>query len=219
MIMQRCLAILLALAAAAPARAAKLYVSTTKHNIAQWQASEVLNGQTYTLPAKYTKRTMYGAVNALEFPFSEERKIGRNDGFWYADLFFTLPGGATNPKLHLTSLIVDDRAVVELNGTIVSDGGIDGPGKGNMTFTDGGPNKPYQFKHGDGAQTVHTGKGFVAGTNDLRLIVNNTGQGIHGEPIVKIKGNPTYIGIVGRVTYQTQNGTTHTADLLLRPLR
>jgi hypothetical protein len=211
--------ILLALTAAVPSYAAKIDVSTTKHNIAQWQASEVLNGQTYTLPAKYTKRTMYGTVHALEFPFYEERDIGRNDGFWYADLFFTLPNGATDPKLHLSSLIVDDRAVVELNGTIVSDGGIYGPGKGYMTFTDGGPNKSYTFKHGDGPQTIHTGKGFIAGTNDLRLIVNNTGQGIQGKPIVKIKGNPTYIGIVGHITYQTQDGDSHTTDLLMRQLR
>src|SRR5271156_2826849 len=108
--MQKHVAALLALAAASPSYAAKIDVSTTKHNIAQWQASEVLDGQTYTLPAHYVKETMYGAVRGLKFPFYEEKDIGPNDGFWYADLFFTLPVGATDAKLHLSSLIVDDRA-------------------------------------------------------------------------------------------------------------
>ena len=162
--MRKLVATLLTLAATFPAHAAKIDVSTTRHNIAQWQASEVLGGQTYTVPAKSTQRTMYGDVQALQFPFHDENKIGHNDGFWYADLFFTLPAGATNPKLHLTTLIVDDRAVVELNGTIVADGGLFGPGSGYMTYTDGGPNQPYKFKHGEGAQTVHTTKGFIPGT-------------------------------------------------------
>jgi hypothetical protein len=72
-----------------------------------------------------------------------------------------------------------------------------------MTYIDDGPNVARPFLHGEGPQTTKVRKFLVAGTNDLRIIVNNTGDGIFGGPIRKIRGNPTNFGISAVVRYDT----------------
>jgi hypothetical protein len=99
------------------------------------------------------------------------------------DADFTLPAGFTNAVLTITSLTVDDRGVLQLNGTNISNAGIFGPGNGSMTFTPGGSNDPFTFTFGNGTQNLVITSGFVVGHNDLDLIVNDTNNGIFGAPL------------------------------------
>jgi PEP-CTERM motif len=100
------------------------------------------------------------------------------------DADFTLPAGFSNASLTIEALSIDDRGVLVLNGTIVSNAGIFGPGAGSMTLTPGGTNDPFAFTFGNGAQNVVVTTGFVAGLNQLDIIVNDTNSGIVGAPLV-----------------------------------
>lgn len=107
------------------------------------------------------------------------------DGFWTATLTFTLPADATNVELSFSGLDVDDRGVLELNGTIIGntyDGEATSASSGFMTFTDGGMNQSYSFG-GSSAQSGTIMSGFnIGGLNTLLLIVNNTQAGQYGSP-------------------------------------
>ena len=96
---------------------------------------------------------------------------------------FTLPTGFTNASLTVGSLNVDDRGVLQLNGTSISNGGIFGPGTGSMTMLPGGPNDPFIFAFGNGIQNLLITAGFLEGLNTLSLIVNDTNNGIFGAPL------------------------------------
>lgn len=192
----------LACAFATPGFADQIDLSSSKTNVVNWTVSEVYKGNVVTAPAVYLHKRVFGGVPGFKFPFS--RKNGdANDGYWYADIGFTLPPGATKVKLVITAMGVDDRCVVELNAKHVTDAGYDGPGEGFMTYKDGGENKPYTFVNGVGAQSVTVGHGFVDGVNDLRIIVNNTSDGIQGVPVPPAAGDHTNVGIKAYVTYET----------------
>jgi hypothetical protein len=99
------------------------------------------------------------------------------DGFWALNLGFNLPSNANNVQLSFDNLFADDRAVLEVNGTIVGNYSIGGT-TGFMTFTDGGPNASFTF---NGPTSGLIASGFnLGGTNTLALIVNNTGGGAFG---------------------------------------
>ena len=51
---------------------------------------------------------------------------------------FNLPTGFTDAVLNISLFQADDRAILELNNTIVSDTGIFGPGLGSFFYTNGG---------------------------------------------------------------------------------
>src|SRR5215831_12155421 len=53
------------------------------------------------------------------------------DGFWTATFTFSLPSNASNVQLNFANYINDDRAVLELNGNVISSSGI--PNGGNFT--------------------------------------------------------------------------------------
>jgi hypothetical protein len=95
---------------------------------------------------------------------------------------FTLPVGFTNAVLTITELNVDDRGVVLLNGTIVDSGGIFGPGTGSLVLTPGGPSQTFSF-NGNGARNLAITTGFVAGLNAFSIVVNDTNNGIFGDPL------------------------------------
>lgn len=131
---------------------------------------------------------------------------------------FTLPTGFTNTSLTIGSLSVDDRGVLELNGTIISNAGIFGPGSGSMTLFPGGPNDPFTFTFGNGVQNLVITAGFLAGLNTLDLIVNDTNNGIFGAPLaggVNISG----ADVVASVSFDTPpngpNGVPEPASLAL----
>lgn len=185
---------------ATPGFADQIDLSSSKTNVSNWSVSEVYKGNVVTAPAVYLHKRVFGGVPGFKFPFSKKNGDA-NDGYWYADIGFTLPQGATKVKLVVTAVGVDDRCVVELNGKHVTDAGYDGPGDGFMTYKDGGANKPYTFVYGVGAQSVTVGGGFVDGVNDLRIIVNNTNNGIQGAPMPPGAGDHTSVGIKAYVTY------------------
>jgi hypothetical protein len=201
--MKRCLLMLMISACATPALAGQIDLSSTKKNIHNWQVSEVSDGNVISAPARFVHRTIFGGLAAFSFPFSRKNGYPQNDGYWYADIGFTLPANTASATLKISALGVDDRAVVELNGTIVTDAGLFGPGAGFMTYTDGGTNETRTFANGNGVQNVKIHQGLVTGANDLRIIINNTGDGIYGAPIPKKDGNPTVVGIVAVVKYTT----------------
>jgi hypothetical protein len=101
--------------------------------------------------------------------------LAQFNGFWYADETFSLPSDASNVVLSFDSLYGNDRTVLELNGTII--GNVDhlgATGTGVMAFPPGPPDVSYTFT---GTESGEVTSGFVlGGVNDLRLIVNNTGQ-------------------------------------------
>jgi hypothetical protein len=125
------------------------------------------------------------------------------DGFWVANLTFTIPAGATGVSLSWSSLSADDRAVISLNGTSFASLGIYGPGSGSMVFVDGGANDPYTFLQN---VTGNVTSGFnIGGTNTIEAIVNNTRDGIYGAPVNLWGGggDVTVFGMVGTISYST----------------
>lgn len=121
------------------------------------------------------------------------------DGYWTAKLTFTLPSNATSVTLNFSDLEADDRAVLELNGSIIGDayaGSASGPAAGFMTLTDGGANNAYDFGGSSSESGVVTTGFDLGGTNTLLLIVNNTegGQGLdpHGFTVAGLSGDVTY---------------------------
>ena len=95
---------------------------------------------------------------------------------------FILPVGFINPSLTITDLNIDDRGVLQLNGVTVDSAGIFGPGTTTIVLTPGGPAVPQSYA-ANGPRNVVVTTGFVAGTNSLNIIVNDTNSGINGVPL------------------------------------
>lgn len=113
---------------------------------------------------------------------------------------FVLPTGFSNASLTIERMSADDRGVLLLNGTMISNAGIFGPGTGSMTLSPGGSNDPFTFTFGNGIQNVVVTSGFLAGLNTLSLIVNDTDNGIFGAPLatgVRISG----AGVIANVSF------------------
>jgi hypothetical protein len=113
------------------------------------------------------------------------------------DASFVLPAGFSNAVLTLSTFAADDRTVAYLNGTVIGDTGIYGPGEGSFFYTANGPNVPLYFEYGNAGPFAPVTGPFVAGTNTIELIVNNTGNGIYGGP----SGGPSGVYLDGTVTY------------------
>jgi hypothetical protein len=187
------------LAVAAPAAMAQSPSSIDLDTVAantqvRWKVSEVQNGvEVHAKPV--FGATTYGHIAALTIPFTD------NNGYWTARVTFTLPAGATNPMLYIATLGVDDRAVVTLNDQPITDSGTYNGGKGYMTYRNDGPNDRRTFSYGSGTQDLTITSGFVPGRNKLKVIVNNTNQGILGVPVPVTAASPSSFGMTGEVTY------------------
>jgi hypothetical protein len=126
------------------------------------------------------------------------------DGFWFADLTFSLPAQASDVRLTFSNFLVDDRGVMSLNGTNIAAtatafGGLT---NASMVFTDGGPNIPYTFSDPFTSGTVSGGFN-IGGLNTLEVIVNNTFNGAIG-PVKRLMpagGDGTDIKLVGAITF------------------
>lgn len=118
---------------------------------------------------------------------------------YFVDNDFVLPVGFTNAVLTITNFYADDRGVVQLNGTIVDNGGIFGPGSGSLTLTPGGSNDPFTYTRGNGTRNVTITSGFVAGLNSFRTLVNDTNNGIFGSPLAGVNISAT--GIEASITF------------------
>jgi hypothetical protein len=73
---------------------------------------------------------------------------------YFVENDFTLPSGFSNAALTITGFAIDDRGVVQLNGAIVDNAGIFGPGNGFLTLTPGGSNDPFTYTAGNGARNT-----------------------------------------------------------------
>jgi hypothetical protein len=113
---------------------------------------------------------------------------------------FNLPVGFSNASLNLGTFNVDDRAVLELNGSIVASTGIYGPGLGSMVLTAGGTNDPFNFEYGNGGPFVPIAGPFVAGANSLVIVLNETRFGIQGD-LNSTYPTETFAFMDGKVTY------------------
>jgi hypothetical protein len=124
-------------------------------------------------------------ASAATISISVGQDFGNFAGSYYTvDATFVLPAGFSNAALNTSLFAADDRAVLQLNGSSVSETGIFGPGSGSFYFlADGSDNAAYNFRHGNSTTTFDPITGpFVAGTNTLHFIVNNTLNGIFGGP-------------------------------------
>jgi|HubBroStandDraft_2_1064218.scaffolds.fasta_scaffold270521_1 hypothetical protein len=125
--------------------------------------------------------------------------VGDFDGFWTLNYTFALPSDATAVLLDFSGLYADDRAVLELNGTIIGNTDLNGAVTGQMTLTDGGPNNSFTFTDATSGSIT---TGFdLGGTNVLTIIVNNTGNGAFGSPTDVSGGDYTVGFLQGSLSY------------------
>ena len=92
---------------------------------------------------------------------------------------FNLPAGFNNASLSITSLDIDDRGVLQLNGVTIDSAGIFGPGTTTLDLTTSGPTIAQSYA-APGVRNVIVTAGFVTGTNTLSILVNDTSNGING---------------------------------------
>jgi|GEM_PF-2099965 len=105
-------------------------------------------------------------------------------GVWQAVYEFTLPEYATAAELIINRLGADDRIVLSLNGSIITEANdliFDGSGSGIHDFGDGNGPVPFEFSGTDWTQPdseIVLTSGFKFGeVNQLIAHVNNTGNG------------------------------------------
>lgn len=145
------------------------------------------------------------ATITLDVGFSHTALAGSPSVYTVSNTF-TLPTGFSNPVLTVTALNIDDRGVLQLNGTAIASAGIFGPGTGSMTFTPGGLNQTFDFTFTPLNPVVVT-SGFLPGLNTLSILVNDTNNGIFGAPLangVNISG----VGLAATVRFDQPNGTS-----------
>jgi len=137
--------------------------------------------------------------------FAAGGALSQFTGFWYADLFFTLPANASSVSLAFSNFVCDDRSVLQLNGTSIADNGsLSIPavtGSGKMTLPPGTSTVDYTFT---GVTSATISSGFILnGQNDLRIIVNNTHNNSISAPTISFAGpgDETHAKLVGAITY------------------
>jgi hypothetical protein len=167
-------------------------LDTDAKRYSKWTVYEWSGGVKVVGQPVYVAKFGFGHVPGITHPFTD------NDGYWVAERIFKVPIGATNPTLNITGLSVDDRIVVEVNGVQVTAAGTTQSGEGEMQLHDPGKSLPYFFPYKAGPVSVIDTADLKPGRNNVRIIVNNTGDGIFG-PIVP--GGPTNAGIRATVTY------------------
>jgi hypothetical protein len=127
-------------------------------------------------------------------------------GFWLADYVFYLAYGATNISLSYSDFYVDDRGLLLLNGNPIVASGIPYNGNynpGSLVYTDGGSPQPYSSfvgPYGSVSGTVTSGFN-TGGFNTLRVIVNNTYQGVFGPDFPLLGSDGTAVRLSGAVSY------------------
>lgn len=138
------------------------------------------------------------------------------DGFWTATFLFDLPADAANITLDFSNLSVDDRGVLELNGTAIGSAGFNGvTGDGMMRLSAGTADVPYTL--GPASGIVNSGF-VVGGQNELTLILNNTFSGIYGNTQgFENSGDVIFAGFSGTVTFDSA-ATPEPATVLLTGL-
>ncbi|HTZ69973.1 MAG TPA: hypothetical protein VMB71_04910 [Acetobacteraceae bacterium] len=184
--------------ATAMAQAKSLRLDTSKAKYAKWTVEEVVDGQVKKAAPVYNGTAIWGKVESITIPFTD------CDGYWRAKRIFHIPTSATGLSLTITGLGVDDRAVVELNGTQITSVGTTSNGAGYMQLhNDHGKqrNAPYNFQFVAGKVSLTDTTHLKPGRNLLKVIVNNTDEGIQGKIVPPSKNDTTGFGIAATVTY------------------
>jgi hypothetical protein len=135
-----------------------------------------------------------------------------NTPFWTATYSFDLTSAADT--LTITDLAADDRIEVELNGDALVGSGIYGPGTGTFLFTPTGSSVPETFlgNYAESQADPLTFSGpFNVGLNTIELIVNNTGNGLHGG----LSGGPSSANFTAVVDTPSVSGTPEPESWLL----
>ncbi len=179
----------------AAAETRTIHLDTTLNHISRWTVYEITNGQIVSAPAAYFGANIWGKVPSLTVPFTN------CDGYWYAKRAIHIPVGATNIVLKITRLGVDDRAVILVNHIGITGVGTTAKGAGQMQFHDPGQNRNYIFQFIAGRVSFTDTTHLQPGRNEIRVIVNNTNEGIHGtiQPINQY--SPSGFGIAATITY------------------
>lgn len=148
----------------------------TAGNAASWKVTGA--GATNAVPFQ-TSANHAGEIsltsNALKGgTFVTGGSLAAFNGFWYADIPFSLPANAVNVSLSFDSFYGNDRAVLQLNNIAIGNmDHLDGTGSGVMAFPPGPPDVPFTIT-GVTSGTATTGF-ILGGSNTLRMIINNTG--------------------------------------------
>lgn len=121
-----------------------------------------------------------------------------NTSFYQTSQTIALGAGFTNALLNITSLSVDDAAVVTVNGTTIFGTGIFGPGTGNFYFSAAGTSVPFSFS-GNGIGGSFSAP-FIVGNNTIEVFFNNNNSGINSGN-GPLTGGPGSLALVGTVTY------------------
>jgi hypothetical protein len=187
------LAVLLASCAGAHARTEQLDTSATGYT--KWKVYEMTGGVKVVGAPVYVGTFGFGDVPGVTIPFSD------CDGYWVAERRFTIPTGAKNALLSITGVSVDDRIVVKINGVAITAAGTTSAGKGKMQLKDPGRNRIYTFPYKAGKISVQDSADLKPGKNKLTIIVNNTGDGIHGTIVPVTKSSPSNAGIEAALTF------------------
>jgi hypothetical protein len=170
-------------------------LNTESQQTSKWTVDEITDGQIVSAPAQFDN-TGYGKLPGyVTIPFTN------CDGYWRARRLFHIPVGATNLVFKITALGVDDRAVIKLNGVKITGVGTTAKGRGNMQFHDPGKNRSHYFQFKSGPVSLIDTTDLKIGRNDLKIIVNNTNNGIHGTIVPINQGSPSSFGIEASVTY------------------
>lgn len=120
-----------------------------------------------------------------------------NTSFYQILQTIALAAVFTNALLNITSLSVDDAAVVTVNGTTIFGTGIFGPGTGNFYFSAAGTSVPFSFS-GNGIGGSFSAP-FIVGNNTIEVFFNNnSGINSGNGPLT---GGPGSLALVGTVTY------------------
>jgi hypothetical protein len=187
-------ALLLSLVASTGARAMvpALHIGTTQNYFDRWTVREISGGEIVSGKPTFIPVNDWGHSPAITIPFTD------NDGFWEARRTFVIPPGATNVRLHISRIGVDDRCVIKLNDVIITSAATTAKGAGFMQFSDPGENHPYSFDYVAGPVDFTGTANFRTGVNVISVIVNNTEDGKDG---TITPFGPTNFGMVGEVTY------------------
>jgi hypothetical protein len=171
-----------------------IQIDTTGRQTAKWSVYEVSGGHLTSAPAVPSGPT-WGDIPSITIPFTD------CDGYWYAKRVFHIPISAKNLVFTITGLGVDDRAVILLNHVRITSVGTDANGEGEMQFHDPGPTKPYDFQFIAGKVSFTDSVDLKPGGNELKLVVNNTNQGIYGHIQPVTPDSPSAVGIAATITY------------------
>lgn len=128
---------------------------------------------------------------------------------------FNLPSGFTNASITITSLYIDDRGILSFNGTEIEAAGLlaDG-GSHPIVFLDTSTSTRNYILSASPINIV-IDTGLVEGTNTFEILVNDTNQGVFGDPLASVNISGT--SLTAELTYDVpqSSGVPEPATIVL----